>query len=1002
MNPRHLSLGLAAATAALAASAVPSAASAADASSSPRIVLSQTLTAPVARDVSCIQRLRAGGEGVVTRRASGPVEGGLLTAQLKAARGDWDIAIFDERTGIALAQSAGFGANEIAEGFVGVDRPVIVQACRRSGSARTAQVQLFSTAIPGDPTAEPVSMVSVSTPTRADKNRLTALGLDVTEHGDADSVDVVLHGAADAATLRDAGFSFTTEVADLMAQDRKDRAQDRRYAASVKRSPLPSGRDGYRRLAEINEEMKTLATEFPDLVKQITLPNKSLEGRDVHGIEVAANVNRQDGRPVFAQMGVHHAREWPSVEMPMEFANELIRGYGKDARVTDLLNRTRVIFVPVVNVDGYNLSREAPVDLGGPGIEFDKTVEDSCDLGNWAIGTCVGYAAALLADPNFAYKRRNCRVRDGMNPFPGECGVQANRQLGTDPNRNYGALWGGPGASPLPNNDTYRGAGPFSEPETQNIQQLVSSRQVVTLITNHTFSNLILRPPGVKAQGAPPEDPLLSALGKAMSDQNGYTNQAGYELYDTTGTTEDWSYNATAGFGYTFEIGPEQFHPPYERVVEEYLGKAGTPTEGKGNREAYFKALEHTADASKHSRVEGKAPEGVVLRLGKEFDTSTSPVVALVGAPGPVRTFKDKLETTSVAPGGDFTVHTNPSTRPNQMHRRKIGEAAEKPFRSTSIGPSRQTEPGIQNEVQAQIPILFPDYTEANYEDIPFEIRPEDEVALLRIVVTMEEDDDYDIVLYKKNGRDPVPDVDSDDDAGNVAGEDELIQIVEPPIGEYFLRVNNYDASQPWLGTIDEHKAGTFEVLAGAREEWTMRCERPDGELLGTTKLQVDRGATADVGNVCNAPGFGPPTGGSIGRGDSDDGKITLTGGNAGLRFAVAIDRRRLRRALRLGIRARVRCTSLCRPALSFVVSRRTAKRYRLRSRIVARGSLTRSFSGRRTFNVRFTSEARRKLRRARRVRMALVAVAIDREGKRLSARRGFRLSERTRRARRG
>jgi hypothetical protein len=243
----------------------------------------------------------------------------------------------------------------------------------------------------------------------------------------------------------------------------------------------------------------------------------------------------------------------------------------------------------------------------------------------------------------------------------------------------------------------------------------------------------------------------------------------------------------------------------------------------------------------------------------------------------------------------------------------------------------------------------------------------------------MEKDDDYDIVLYKKNGRDPVPDVDDDDDAGNVAGQDEIVQIVEPPIGEYVLRVNNYDADSPWLGTINEHKAGSSEILGGSPEEWTLRCERADGELLGATKVQVDRGATADVGNVCNAPADAAST-------------IDLAGGDAGLRFAIALDRRRLRRAVPLGIRARVRCTSNCRPRLALVVSRKTARRYRLKSRIVARGAYRQAFTGRRTFKVRFTSDARRKLRRDRTVRIALVAVVRDRKGRRLTARRGFRL----------
>ena len=40
-----------------------------------------------------------------------------------------------------------------------------------------------------------------------------------------------------------------------------------------------------------------------------------------------------------------------------------------------------------------------------------------------------------------------------------------------------------------------------------------------------------------------------------MAAENGYTSQFGFQLYDTTGTTEDWSYYSTGGLGFTFEIG---------------------------------------------------------------------------------------------------------------------------------------------------------------------------------------------------------------------------------------------------------------------------------------------------------------------------------------------------------------------------------------------------------------------------------------------------------------
>ena len=63
----------------------------------------------------------------------------------------------------------------------------------------------------------------------------------------------------------------------------------------------------------------------------------------------------------------------------------------------------------------------------------------------------------------------------------------------------------------------------------------------MTFITNHTFSNLLLRPPGLQAQGPPPDEKDYKAFGASMAKENGYTNQKGYELYDTTGGAEDWT-----------------------------------------------------------------------------------------------------------------------------------------------------------------------------------------------------------------------------------------------------------------------------------------------------------------------------------------------------------------------------------------------------------------------------------------------------------------------------
>ena len=426
-------------------------------------------------------------------------------------------------------------------------------------------------------------------------------------------------------------------IPDLELRERRNSELNAAYAAATALSPLPSGRDTYRTLADYEADLRQLAAQSPTLVRLITLSRRSVEGREILGVEISDNVlSRTDGKPVFLMIGLHHAREWPSGELSIEFAFDLVESFGVSQRVTELLRKVRVIVVPVLNVDGFEQSRKWG-DLV-PIVDDDGGEEPGAPDG--------------LGNLN---KRKNCRVVDGRATPPGGCDDASpdGFGVGVDLNRNYGWLWGGRGASDAPRSMTYRGQSAFSEPETQAIRELVSSRHVTTLITNHTFSNLVLRPPGLRAEGTTPDEPAMKALGARMVAQNGYRNRLGWQLYDTTGSTESWSYNATGGFGYTFEIGPREFRPPFGQVVDEYFG-AGAYA-GKGNREAFLIALENAADPRRHSVITGTAPAGATLRLSKTFDTPTS-----------IGTIRDRLVSTLVVPsGGKFTWHVNPSTRPS-------------------------------------------------------------------------------------------------------------------------------------------------------------------------------------------------------------------------------------------------------------------------------------------------------------------------------------------------
>ena len=245
-----------------------------------------------------------------------------------------------------------------------------------------------------------------------------------------------------------------------------------------------------------------------------------------------------------------------------------------------------------------------------------------------------------------------------------------------DPNRNYGISWGSNGASSFEEAPDYRGDHPFSEPETEAVRRLVSGRSVTMLITNHTFGGLVLRPPGVKSVGTVPDEDALKAIGDSLAEATGYESQFSWQLYDNSGTTEDWSYGVTGGFGYTIESNRENFHPAFaDAVVGEYFGTG--PVSGLGNREAFLRALEAAADPAHHARIEGFAPPGGTLTLRRTVASDTGPVcvtqpTGFFSTPCPASTapltFEDRLEVSRVI-GADGAIDwsVNPSVSPQAI-----------------------------------------------------------------------------------------------------------------------------------------------------------------------------------------------------------------------------------------------------------------------------------------------------------------------------------------------
>ncbi|MCP4711493.1 MAG: hypothetical protein GY869_22980, partial [Planctomycetes bacterium] len=157
--------------------------------------------------------------------------------------------------------------------------------------------------------------------------------------------------------------------------------------------------------------------------------------------------------------------------------------------------------------------------------------------------------------------RKNTRDNNNSGQF------ETNND-GVDLNRNYGYMWGydNTGSSPDPTSATYRGPGPFSEPETQALRDFCIEREFTIALNYHSSGRLLLYPWGFIPQNTPDHD-IFVALADQFVAENGYIpgNSGSGIIYSTNGGTCDWLYGAQGIFGFTPEVG-SQFLPPDSEI----------------------------------------------------------------------------------------------------------------------------------------------------------------------------------------------------------------------------------------------------------------------------------------------------------------------------------------------------------------------------------------------------------------------------------------------------
>ncbi|MDI1460581.1 M14 family zinc carboxypeptidase [Catellatospora sp. KI3] len=319
--------------------------------------------------------------------------------------------------------------------------------------------------------------------------RFSALGLDREDvavkpaSGDRIAVEVVLT-RRDAARLASQGVKLAVKTID-----------GRPASQSLRRLAGPAVFRPYSGPGGLREELVQTAAAHPDLAKLETI-GYTVQGKPITAVKVTRHARsvRDGSRPSVVYMGGQHAREWITPEMTRRLLHHFLDGYGTDPELTSLVNTRELWFIPVANPDGY-----------------DFTFTDGNRL--W---------------------RKNLRDNNGDGVIGAGDGV--------DPNRNYGTKWGydNEGSSDDPASETFRGAGPNSEPESKALNALFKRVKFDFFVNYHSAAELLLYGAGWQVSTPTPDDVIYEALAgdDAHSAIPGYDPDISAELYTTNGDTD--------------------------------------------------------------------------------------------------------------------------------------------------------------------------------------------------------------------------------------------------------------------------------------------------------------------------------------------------------------------------------------------------------------------------------------------------------------------------------
>ena len=275
---------------------------------------------------------------------------------------------------------------------------------------------------------------------------------------------------------------------------------------------------------EIVERIEQLRAAHPGLVRRTSL-GKTAEGREIPLLRISDHAEKEEDEPeILIMAGIHPREQQPQICI-LELLGELLEKYGKDERITKLVDGRQIWIIPVFNVDGkvYDMKHGNGKDKGA----------------NW---------------------RKNRR------PNP-------DGSIGVDLNRNFPIRWGI--GSEEGKSEVYEGPRPLSEPETQALEKFFEERPLRAFVDLHSSMKAILHATYLSGPDHERFTKLAAAMRGLQKDPYRLTEAVRSDdppatRGGNTGLTSAWGYYAHGVYSFIFEVAGRGFYDNAGDIRREY------------------------------------------------------------------------------------------------------------------------------------------------------------------------------------------------------------------------------------------------------------------------------------------------------------------------------------------------------------------------------------------------------------------------------------------------